>query len=328
MAGPNGVIALKTDPGVIAAGEPERELLAEAGARLVERSCPTEDELLEHGRDAAAILTLDEPVTARVIAGLPECRVIARFGIGVDKVDLEAATAAGIFVTNVPDYCVDEASDHALALLLAVSRRIVALDHAVREGLWDTAAVAGPVRRLRGRRLGVVGFGRLGRRLAEKAAALGLEICVHDPFVDAAAIEAAGARAVGLAELLATSDIVSLHVPLVLETRHLLDRDRIASMPPGALLVNTSRGGLVDEDALVDALRDGRLGGAGLDVFETEPPPLDHPLLALPNVVVTSHSSHYSLESSAEMLEKAFRNVALVLTGQPPLSAVNSPARS
>ena len=322
------LVVLKTDPGVIEVGDAERAVLGELGARLVERPCLTEAELIAHGREAAAILTLDEPLTARVIASLQRCRVISRFGIGVDRVDLDAATAAGIVVTNVPDYCVDEASDHALALLLAVERRIPALDAAVREGIWDTAAVAGPARRLRGRRAGVIGFGRLGARFARKAAALGLEVYVHDPFVGDAEIESSGARPLPLDELLASSDVVSLHVPLTPETRHLLDRRRIFSMRDGAVLVNTSRGGLVDEEALVDALRQGRLGGAGLDVFEREPPGREHPLLALPNVVVTSHSSHYSIESGAEMRERAFRNVAEVLAGRPPISPVNSVARS
>ncbi len=322
------LFVLKTDPNVIEVGDAEREMLAGVGARLVEQPCLTEDELITHGADAAAILTLDEPLSSRVIASLARCRVISRFGIGVDKIDLAAATSAGIVVTNVPDYCVDEASDHALALLLAVERRIPALDAAVRDGGWDTAAVAGPVRRLRGRRAGVIGFGRLGARFAQKAAALGLEICVHDPFVDDARIEAAGARPLPLDELLATSDVVSLHIPLTPDTRHLLDRDRLFAMREGAVLVNTSRGGLVDEAALVEALRQGRLGGAGLDVFEREPPGLDNPLLGLPNVVVTSHSSHYSLESGAEMRERAFRNVAEVLAGRPPLSPVNAPPQS
>jgi D-3-phosphoglycerate dehydrogenase len=322
------LVVLKTDPDVIEVGDAERAVLDQVGARLVERPCVTEDELIAHGRDAAAILTLDEPLTSRVIGSLRRCRVISRFGIGVDKVDLDAATSAGIVVTNVPDYCVDEASDHALALLLAVERRIPALDAAVREGTWDTAAVAGTVRRLRGLRAGVIGFGRLGSRFAGKAAALGLEVYVHDPFVDDAAIEATGARPLALEELLATSDVVSLHVPLTPDTRRLLDRRRIFRMREGAVLVNTSRGGLVDEDALVDALRQGRLGGAGLDVFEREPPGPDHPLLALPNVVVTSHSSHYSLESGAEMRDRAFRNVAEVLAGRRPLSQVNAVRRS
>lgn len=317
------LVVLKTDPGVIEVGEAELALLAGSGARLVERPCRTEDELLEHGRDAAAILTLDEPLTARVIAGLRGCRVIARFGIGVDRVDLEAATAAGIVVTNVPDYCVDEVSDHALGLLLAVTRRIVPLDRAVRDGVWDTAAVAGPVRRLRGRRLGIVGFGRLGRSFAAKAQALGLEVVAYDPNVADSDIEAAGVRSLSLDALIASSDIVSLHVPLTPQTRHLLDRQRIDSLPAGAVLLNTSRGGLVDEEALAAALREGRLGGAGLDVFETEPPPRDHPLLGLPNVVVSSHSSHYSLEAGADMRAKAFGNVARVLRGEAPLSPVN-----
>lgn len=317
------LVVLKTDPGVIEVGEAELALLAGSGARLVERPCRTEDELLEHGRDAAAILTLDEPLTARVIAGLRGCRVIARFGIGVDRVDLEAATAAGIVVTNVPDYCVDEVSDHALGLLLAVTRRIVPLDRAVRDGVWDTAAVAGPVRRLRGRRLGIVGFGRLGRSFAAKAQALGLEVVAYDPNVADSDIEAAGVRSLSLDALIASSDIVSLHVPLTPQTRHLLDRQRIDSLPAGAVLLNTSRGGLVDEKALAAALREGRLGGAGLDVFETEPPPRDHPLLGLPNVVVSSHSSHYSLEAGADMRAKAFGNVARVLRGEAPLSPVN-----
>jgi D-3-phosphoglycerate dehydrogenase len=322
------LLALKTDDGVITTGDAERAVLADVGARLVERPCPTEDELMEHGRDAVAILTLDEPLTARVIGALPCCRVISRFGIGVDKVDVGAATAAGIFVTNVPEYCVDEASDHALALLLAVERRIPALDTAVREGVWDTAAVAGPVRRLRDLRLGIIGFGRLGRRFAAKAAALGLEVCVHDPFVGDGVIEAAGARPLPLDELLHSSDVVSLHLPLTPDTRHLLDRGRLWSMRRGALLVNTSRGGLVDEAALVEALREGRLGGAGLDVFEHEPPARDHPLLRLPNVVVTSHSAHYSVESATDMRACAFRNVAEVIAGRPPLFAVNAIRRS
>ena len=318
------LVVLKTDPGVIEVGDAERRILGEAGARLVEQPCATEEELIEHGREAAAILTLDEPLSAGVIASLTRCRVISRFGIGVDKVDVGAATAAGIVVTNVPDYCVDEASDHAVALLLAVERRIPALDTAVRQGRWDTAAVAGRVRRLRGRRAGVIGFGRLGARFAHKAAAFGLDVCIHDPYVADAEIEAAGTRPMPLEELLASSDIVSLHVPLTPDTHHLLDRRRLFSMREGAVLVNTSRGALVDEEALVDALTRGRLGGAGLDVFEQEPPGPGHPLLALPNVVVTSHSSHYSLESGAEMRERAFVNVADVLAGRVPASAVNA----
>ena len=316
------LVVLKTDPGVIEVGDSERAVLGEVGARLVEQACTTEEDLIAHGREAAAILTLDEPLTARVIASLERCRVISRFGIGVDRVDLEAATAAGIVVTNVPDYCVDEASDHALALLLAVERRIPALDAAVRQGRWDTAAVAGRVRRLRGRRAGVVGFGRLGARFTHKVAALGLEVCVHDPYVADGEIELAGARPLPLDELLGSSDVVSLHVPLTPATRHLLDRRRIFSMREGAVLINTSRGGLVDEKALVEALEEGRLGGAGLDVFEREPPGPDHPLLTLENVVVSPHMAGVDTRSLAEMAEHAARCIVSLYRGEWPAESV------
>lgn len=313
---------VKTDGGAVELAPDERALLEALPAELAECACATEDELLEAGAEADAILTLDEPFTARVIAGLTRCRVISRFGIGVDKVDLAAAAAHGIVVTNVPDYCIDEVTDHALGLLLALSRRLPALDRAVRAGVWDTVGVAGPVRRLRGQTLGVVGFGRLGRRLAEKAGALGLAVLAHDPQVDSAAARAAGVDLVELDDLLARSDWISLHAPLTPATHHLLDAERLARVKPGACLINTARGGLVDQDALVAALRDGRLAGAGLDVFEREPPPPDDPLLGLDNVVVTSHAAFYSLEARADVRRTAVENVARVLTGRPPLHAV------
>lgn len=314
---------LKTD-GVLELGEAERAVLAAIPAELVERPCLTEAELLEHAAQADAILTLDEPFGAEVVAALERCRVISRFGIGVDRIDVEAATARGIVVANVPDYCVDEVSDHALALLLALSRRVVALDRAVRSGVWDTVAVAGRVRRLRGQTLGVVGFGRLGRRLAEKARALGLDVLAHDPFVADEEIRAGGCEPAALDVLLERSDWISLHLPLTPETRHLIGRAELARVKPTAVLLNTARGALVDQDALVAALVDGRLGGAGLDVLEREPPAPDDPLLALDNVVVTSHAAFYSEEALAEQRLRAVENVARVLTGRAPHAAVNA----
>jgi D-3-phosphoglycerate dehydrogenase / 2-oxoglutarate reductase len=314
---------LKTDD-VLRLGDAERALLREIGAELVEHACRTEDELLAHARDADGILTLDEPFGKRVIEGLERCRVISRFGIGVDRIDVDAATAKGIVVANVPDYCVDEVSDHALALLLALSRRIVALDRAVHAGTWDTIRIAGRVRRLRGQTLGVVGFGRLGRRLGEKARALGLDVLAYDPLVPAAQIRDTGAEPVALDALLTRSEWVSLHVPLTPETRHVIGAAELARMRPGAVLLNTARGGLVDQDALVQSLRERHLGGAGLDVLEREPPPVDDPLLALDNVIVTSHAAFYSEEALAEQRLRAVENVARVLTGRPPLAAVNA----
>jgi D-3-phosphoglycerate dehydrogenase len=313
---------LKTDD-VLELGPDERALLAGIGAELVEQPCPTEEELLLHAPSADGILTLDEPFGARVVAALDRCRVISRFGIGVDRIDVDAATAKGIVVTNVPDYCVDEVSDHALALLLALSRRIVPLDRAVRAGVWDTFEVAGSTRRLRGQILGIVGFGRLGRRLAEKARALGLDVLAHDPLLPEDAVRAGGAEPLPLAELLERSDWVSLHVPLTPATRHLIGAAELARAKPGAVLINTARGALVDQDALVDALRAGRLGGAGLDVLEHEPPLPDDPLLALDNVLVTSHAAFYSQEALADQRRRAVENVALVLTGRAPHAAVN-----
>ena len=315
-------LVVKTDD-VVELGDEERALIEGVPARLAERPAATEDALVEQARDADAILTLDEPFTARVIEQLRSCRVISRFGIGVDRVDVEAATRRGIVVANVPDYCVDEVSDHALALLLAIARRTHALDAAVRAGTWDTPTVAGDVRRLRGQLLGIVGFGRLGRRLAEKARALGLGVLAHDPYVEEGEVRARGAEPVTLRELLERSDWISLHLPLTEETRHLIDAEALRRMKPTAVLLNTARGAVVDQDALVAALREGRLRGAGLDVLEREPPAPDDQLLALDNVVVTSHAAFYSVEALAEMRRTAVENVVRVLTGRPPLFAVN-----
>jgi D-3-phosphoglycerate dehydrogenase / 2-oxoglutarate reductase len=315
-------LVVKTDD-VVELGDEELAMLAAVPARLVERPAATEEALVEHARDADAILTLDEPLTAGVIEQLRACRVISRFGIGVDRVDIAAATQRGIVVTNVPDYCVDEVSDHALALLLGIARRTHALDAAVRAGTWETAAVAGEVHRLRGQILGVVGFGRLGRRLSEKTQALGLRVLAHDPYVADEEVRALGAEPVPLDELLQRSDWVSLHLPLTPETRHLIDKAALRRMKSSAVLVNTARGALVDQAALVGALRDGRLAGAALDVLEREPPAPDDPLLELANVVLTSHAAFYSVESLAEMRRSAVENVVRVLAGRPPLFAVN-----
>lgn len=314
-------VALKVDDAVPTT-DAERDLLASVGAELVERPCPTEDDLLAHAADADALLTVSEPITARVIAGLRRCRIISRFGIGVDNIDVEAAAAAGIPVSNVPDFCIDEVSDHALALLLALSRRIVPLDSAVRAGRWETIGVAGEVRRLSVQTLGLVGFGRTARRLAPKAAALGMRVVACDPAVPEARLRAAAVEPVALEELLRRADFVSLHTPLTVETRHLLDERRLALMRPTAAVVNVSRGELIDERALVRALEDGRLGGAGLDVFEREPPDPDHPLMRLPNVVLTSHAAYYSVEALDDVRRKAFEEVARVLAGERPERAV------
>lgn len=316
---------LKTD-GVISLEERHIEALRRSGAELIDRPCPTEQEVVEYGRDATALLVLEEPVPAAVIAELTRCRVISRFGIGVDTIDVEAATAAGIYVTNVPDAATEDVSDHALGLLLSLARDLPTYDRGARQGNWSTAASPRKIRRLRGRTLGLVGFGRIGRSLCEKVRALGLEVLAHDPNVPAQAIAESGARAVELAELLELSDFVSLHAPLTPQTHHLLGAAELALMRPSAFLINVSRGGLIDQAALVGALERGELAGAGLDVLETEPPPPHDPILAAPGVTLTPHVAHYSAESFDAVRDRAIENIVRVLSGLEPLHSVNHPA--
>jgi D-3-phosphoglycerate dehydrogenase len=316
---------LKTD-GVIPLEERHIEALRRGGAELIDRPCPTEQEVVKYGRDADALLVLEEPVPAAAIAELTRCRVISRFGIGVDTIDVEAATAAGIYVTNVPDAATEDVSDHALGLLLSLARDLSTYDQGARQGNWSMAASPREIRRVHGRTLGLVGFGRIGRTLCEKARPLGLEVLAHDPNVPAHAVAEAGARSVGLAELLERSDFVSLHAPLTPQTRHLLGAAELALMRPSAFLINVSRGGLVDQAALVGALERGELAGAGLDVLETEPPPPDDPILAAPGVLLTPHVAHYSTESFDAVRDRAIENIVRVLSGQEPLHAVNRPA--
>lgn len=302
--------------------ETERRVLAEVGAELVALQARRDDELLEAVQDADALLVCFAPVTRRVVEAARRCKVIARYGIGVDNVDVQAATSRGILVTNVPDYCVEEVSDHALALLLACARRVVWLDRTVRAGRWD-ARDAVPVRRLSGQTLGLVGFGKIPRLLARKARGLGLRVLAFDPYVDPSAMRELGVEPAELRPLLERSDYVSLHAPLTPQTEGLVDEAALRWMKPTAYLINTARGRIVDERALVAALERGWIAGAALDVLPTEPPPADHPLRKLPNVILTPHVAFYSEESLQELQRKAAEEVVRVLTGQAPRYPVN-----
>lgn len=302
----------------------ERSVLGAIGAELVPMQAASDEPLVEVVHDADALLVCYAPVTKRVIDRAERCRIIARYGIGVDNVDIEAATARGIAVTNVPDYCVEEVSDHALALLLACARRVAFLDRRVRAGGWS-AKDAVPTHRLRGQVLGLVGFGKIPRALAAKAAALGMEIVAFDPYLDEAALRVHGVAKVDFAALLAQSDYVSLHVPLSPKTRGLISEAELRAMKATAYLINTARGPIVDEPALVRALQEGWIAGAGLDVLDAEPPPRDHPLLTLDTVILSPHVAFYSEESVQELQRKASEEVASVLTGRPPKYPVNTP---
>jgi D-3-phosphoglycerate dehydrogenase len=298
-----------------------REVVSRVGAELKLAPSPSPEGLLEVARDADAILATYAKVTAEVIQQLTRCRIISRFGIGVDNLDVAAATSKGIVVTRVPDYCMDEVSDHAMALLLAVVRKIPFSNSGVQAGRWSAASVV-PIHRMRGRTLGLVGFGRIPQVVAPKARALGLKVVAYDPYVPKDAFAKAGVGQVGFDELVATSDYISLHCPLTPETTHLFNAQVFSRMKPGAYLVNTGRGPLIDETALAAALDKGQLAGAALDVLEKEPP-AGSPLLGRDNVILTPHTAFYSEESLVELQTKAAEEVVRVLRGEAPKNPVN-----
>ncbi len=253
-------------------------------------------------------------------------RLIMRCGAGVDTVDVAAAARQGIWVANVPDYCLDEVADHTLLLMLAAMRRLRQMTQQVAEGRWLELELP-VIRRLSGRTLGLVGSGRIGERVAIRARGFGLRVIAHDPRLDAERARTLAITPVDLPTLLARSDIVSLHLPLTDDTRHLLGTPTFAAMRPGAVLVNTSRGGLVDLDALAVALDAGTVAAAGLDVLDGEPqPPLDHPLLADPRVIVTPHVAYYSVDAQADLGRRVADEVERALAGTPPTSLLPAPS--
>jgi len=295
----------------------ERGLLADIDAELVVASGDV-DSVLGIASDADAILNTYLPWSAESIGRLTRCKIIARYGIGFDNVDLKAAAEAGIVVTNVPDYSVEEVATHALALILASLRKVVTADQSVRAGTWSIDNFR-PIRRLSTLTVGLVGYGRIARRIAAPLGALGADIIAHDPYLQP------GPDLPPLLELetvLSRSDIVSLHLPLTDETRGIIGTEALGRMKPGAILVNTSRGPLVDLDALGAALRNGTIGAAGLDVFDVEP--LDASRVeGVPNLIVTPHMAYYSEEALAESQRKAATQVIKVLTGEKPDYQVN-----
>jgi len=289
-----------TDSNLPATGA-EQAVLAELGAEVVQAQCHTEDQVIAAAAGADALLVQYAPITSRVLDHLPRCRIISRYGIGVDNIDLAAATARGILVANVPDYCIEEVATHALALLLTCARKVLALDRSVRQGRWDTIGVARPVRRLSGQTLGLIGFGRIARALARSAQGLGLRVIAYDAYLGTEAAQGTGVELVPQERLWAESDYLSLHVPLTPETRHMVNHQTLGQMKPTAVIINTARGPLIDGVALAEAINQGHLAGAALDVTEPEPLPLDHPLRHLDTVVLTPHASWYSEEALPEL---------------------------
>jgi D-3-phosphoglycerate dehydrogenase len=286
------------------------------------KSASVED-ILAVARDADAVLVTYAKLSGDLLRQLRKCRAIGRFGLGVDNIDIPAARELGITVTYVPDYCMHEVSDHAMALILALCRKITQSNALVQAGRWELPPLV-PIHRLAGRVLGLVGFGNIPRTLAPKAKAFGLRVVAHDPYAPPQAFAAAGVEGVSLDRLLEISDFVSIHAPLTPATRGLINAEALQKMKKGALLINTARGPLVDEGALVAALDSGHLGGAALDVVAVEPLPKDSRLLGRDNVILTPHTGFYSVEALEELQTKCASDVARVLSGEAPVYPVRA----
>lgn len=299
--------------------EAERSIIEDAGGQLTALQCKTEQDVIERAGDADALLVQWAPITRSVIEHLPNCRVIVRYGIGLDNIDLEAARGRGITVCNIPDYCIDEVADHTVALALSLARQVVAIDRQVRQGVWSIVPPR-PLPALRQSTFVTIGYGRIARAVLERARAFRFQLATCDPYLGANVELPSDVARVEFEEALALADILALNVPLTKETRHLLDAGAFAQMKPTSLLINTARGALVDTLALADALENGVIAGAGLDVFETEPLPADHPLRRCSNVLLTSHVSWYSELSGPNLqrltAEEAVRSLRLVNTPQ------------
>jgi D-3-phosphoglycerate dehydrogenase len=281
------------------------------------------EDILAVARDADAILVTYAKLPGELLRQLQRCKAIGRFGLGVDNIDTKTAAELGITVTYVPDYCMHEVSDHTMALLLALARKIPLSNKLVQAGRWEMPAVV-PLRRLTGQVLGLIGFGNIPRAVAPKAKAFGFDVIAYDPYAGADVFASSGVEAVSLEVLLARADAISVHAPLTPATRGLINAAAFARMKKGALIVNTARGPLIDEPALVAALDSGQLGGAALDVVATEPLPKDSPLIGRDNVILTPHTAFYSVEALEELQTKCAADVARVLCGEAPVYPVKA----
>jgi D-3-phosphoglycerate dehydrogenase / 2-oxoglutarate reductase len=285
--------------------------------------CQSEEELILNCADADALLVTYAPITRRVIGSLKKCQVISVYAIGLDMVDVQAATEVGIRVTNVPEYCIEEVCDHAMALLLTAARKILVYHQSIVQDEQWNCRVAQPIYRVKGRTLGLIGFGKIPRAVTVRAMSFGLRVMAFDPYVAEADFDKAGVVKAELDDLLRQADFISIHAPLTSETKGLIDLDRFRLMKPNAVIISTSRGQIIEEKALVKALNEGWIAGAALDVLEIEPPVKDNPLMHMKNVILTPHAGFFSEEAVEELRSTAAKNVRSVLTGQEPAHLVN-----
>ena len=303
--------------------DPERAVIEAGGAELVIAPDSDEDTLIELARDSDAIMTCFAKVTEKVVRAAENCLIVSRYGVGTDNIAVDVATELGIIVTYVPDYCVDEVSDHVLGMMLAWNRRIVMHNTDTKMNGWGNAGLGFRIMRLRGKRLGVVGFGRIGRAVADKARAFGMEVIASDPFVTAEQMAEVGVVKAETPELLSQCEFVTLHSPLIPETQDMISVEEFGQMRSDAFLINCARGGLVDEEALYSALTSGAIAGAGLDVLVDLQPPLDHRIIQLDNVIVTPHTAFFSQEATLELEERAAEAVIDVFKGRTPADVFN-----
>jgi len=301
----------------------EKALLEPTGCQFIAAQCKTPAELIPLVGDADYIITQFAPLNAAVIAAMNRARVIARYGIGVDNIDLEAARQRRIPVCNVPDYCIDEVADHTLALILATSRAVVLHWNHVKAGHWTLPVPFDAMWALKDSTIGVVGFGRIGREVVKRLLAFNCKPLVHDPFLSPDKIQATGCVPARLDELLRAADLITLHVPSTAATRQMINRATLKKMRAGVMLVNVSRGTLVDTGALIDALESGHVRAAALDVIDPEPIPPDHPLLRMNNVIITPHAASVSLRAVRTLRESVAKTVLCAIRGEPLPNVVN-----
>ncbi len=295
----------------------EEEVFSNSGLEIdfVKAQCKTAEEVLEVCKDADGIINQYAPINAAVLSNLEQCKVISRYGVGVDTIHLPTARDKGIIVANVPDYGIEEVSNHTVALLLAWSRKIVQLNEAVKRGHWDFK-LAIPIYRFNQKVFGVLGFGKIPRRVIEKVSTFGFQLVGYDPFVSAEEMAKYNVKKLDLDEIIQQADILSIHVPLNENTHHLINEDSIAKMKDGVFIINTARGPIIKESALIEGIKSGKIAGAALDVTEIEPLPSSSELMKFPNVYITPHSAFYSEEAIVELRTKTAMNIVQVLEGK------------
>lgn len=305
----------------------ETGILQPLGCEVIGRQCKTPAELIESVADADHVITQFAPVNAAVIGAMKKCRVIVRYGIGVDNVDLDASAKKGIPVCNVPDYCIDEVADHTLAFILGLTRQVVPNWDVIRHGSWKIGVPLERMRALRDMTVGLVAFGRIGREVAARLKPFKCKVQVFDPVVDAASIKLAGCVPVGWEELEATSDLITLHCPSTAKTRGMINHESLARMKKGVLLVNASRGDLINTDDLIGALNSGHVSAVALDVTNPEPIPQDSPLLKMDNVIISAHIASTSPKSVHTLRSSAANIVAMAVRGEKLPNIVNGVGR-